>query len=130
MIGIERRHDSPQRVEDIVREISAMTPGAYYHMGGDEVQKLNRAQYIGVVERMQGIVSKNGKRMVGWADIAPANLSSNTIVQHWEKDSGLRIDHLLLNKASAGRLVDAGVDKDVRGRPGASDHAPTWIVVE
>ncbi len=45
----------------------------------------------------------------------------------WERDAGLRIDHLLLNDAAAARLMDAGVDRDIRGRPGASDHAPIWI---
>ena len=40
-----------------------------------------------------------------------------------------RIDHLLLSPALADRLVDAGVDKDHRGREKASDHAPTWVVL-
>jgi exodeoxyribonuclease III len=47
----------------------------------------------------------------------------------WERDAGLRIDHLLLNPKAAKRLVDAGVDREVRGVEGASDHAPAWIVV-
>ena len=47
--------------------------------------------------------------------------------QHWQTDSGLRIDHLLLSKHVAARLKTAGVDKWVRGQPHASDHAPTWI---
>ena len=42
-------------------------------------------------------------------------------------DAGLRIDHLLLNPAVAGRLADAGVDRNVRGWEKASDHAPTWV---
>ena len=46
---------------------------------------------------------------------------------HWLRDAGLRIDHLLLNKAAASRLKGGGVDRWVRGEPGASDHAPTWI---
>ena len=45
----------------------------------------------------------------------------------WNRDAGLRIDHLLLSPSVAGRLVDAGVDRGVRGREGASDHAPVWI---
>lgn len=45
----------------------------------------------------------------------------------WQRDAGLRLDHLLLSPSIAGRLLDAGVDKDVRGVEGASDHAPTWI---
>lgn len=47
--------------------------------------------------------------------------------QAWERDAGLRIDHLLLSPAAAERLADAGVDREVRGREGASDHAPVWI---
>jgi len=49
--------------------------------------------------------------------------------QHWEHDSGLRIDHLLLNAELGARLRSAGVDRWVRGLPGASDHAPTWITL-
>jgi exodeoxyribonuclease-3 len=47
--------------------------------------------------------------------------------QHWQKNSGLRIDHLLLNGPLKSQLADAGVDTWVRGQPGASDHAPTWV---
>ena len=47
--------------------------------------------------------------------------------KRWERDAGLRLDHLLLSPSIAGRLMDAGVDRSVRGEPGASDHAPTWI---
>ena len=46
---------------------------------------------------------------------------------HWERDAGLRIDHLLLNRELARRLVDANVDRWVRGQTRASDHAPTWV---
>lgn len=47
--------------------------------------------------------------------------------QHWQRNAGLRIDHLLLSAPIASRLRDAGVDTWVRGEAGASDHAPTWI---
>jgi len=50
--------------------------------------------------------------------------------QAWERDAGLRIDHLLLSPAAAARLTDAGVDKAVRGRERASDHAPAWIELD
>lgn len=45
----------------------------------------------------------------------------------WSRDAGLRIDHLLLSPGLADRLQGAGVDRDVRGREGASDHAPAWV---
>jgi exodeoxyribonuclease-3 len=47
----------------------------------------------------------------------------------WQRDAGLRLDHLLLNPKAAKRLVDAGVDREVRALEGASDHAPAWIVL-
>jgi exodeoxyribonuclease III len=70
----------------------------------------------------------------GWIDAIRARFPDQRIYtfwdyfrQHWEKNSGLRIDHLLLNKAVKAQLADAGVDTWVRGQPGASDHAPTWV---
>lgn len=45
----------------------------------------------------------------------------------WEKDHGLRIDHLLLSPQAADRLKDAGVDRAARGKEKPSDHAPVWI---
>jgi exodeoxyribonuclease-3 len=46
---------------------------------------------------------------------------------HWSRNAGLRIDHLLLSTELVPRLVDGNVDRWVRGQPKASDHAPTWI---
>ena len=45
----------------------------------------------------------------------------------WPRDAGLRLDHLLLSPQLAKRLQDAGVDRAMRGKPGASDHAPVWV---
>jgi exodeoxyribonuclease-3 len=50
--------------------------------------------------------------------------------KHWERNAGLRIDHLLLSKDLAPHLVDAGVDTWVRALPKASDHAPTWVELD
>ncbi len=47
----------------------------------------------------------------------------------WGRNAGLRLDHLLLSPSIAGRLQDAGVDRHVRGRDHASDHAPAWIEI-
>lgn len=47
--------------------------------------------------------------------------------RRWERDAGLRIDHLLLSPSLKGRLQKGGVDRAERGREGASDHAPAWI---
>ncbi len=47
----------------------------------------------------------------------------------WPRDAGLRLDHLLLSPVLAPRLIKAGVDRELRGEEGASDHAPAWVVL-
>ena len=47
--------------------------------------------------------------------------------KRWERNAGLRLDHLLLSPALKRRLIAAGVDRAVRGEPGASDDAPVWV---
>jgi exodeoxyribonuclease-3 len=48
----------------------------------------------------------------------------------WGRNAGLRIDHLLLSPPLAARLIAADVDREIRGQPHASDHAPAWIELE
>ncbi|MEP6608740.1 MAG: exodeoxyribonuclease III [Burkholderiaceae bacterium] len=47
----------------------------------------------------------------------------------WGRDAGLRIDHFLVSPTLSTRIAQAGVDKEVRGEPGASDHAPAWLML-
>ena len=49
--------------------------------------------------------------------------------RRWERDAGLRLDHLLLSADLVHRLADAGVDRMVRDAAGASDHAPAWLTL-
>jgi len=48
----------------------------------------------------------------------------------WPRNAGLRIDHLLLSPGLLPHLVDAGVDREQRGKEKASDHAPAWVVLD
>jgi exodeoxyribonuclease-3 len=73
----------------------------------------------------------------GWIDAVRTLHPDETLYTFWDffrnaygRDAGLRIDHLLLNRAVAGRLKAAGVDRDVRGWEKPSDHAPTWVDLE
>lgn len=47
----------------------------------------------------------------------------------WQRDHGFRIDHILLSPELADRLASVGVDREHRGREKASDHAPTWAIL-
>jgi exodeoxyribonuclease-3 len=70
----------------------------------------------------------------GWTDAVRAVHPDAQIYTFWDyfrnaygRDAGLRIDHLLLTPSLVGRLVGAGVDRQVRGWEKASDHAPVWV---
>jgi len=73
----------------------------------------------------------------GWTDALRALHPKERIFTFWkywrgafERDAGIRIDHFLLNKAAMKRLKAAGVDRHVRARDKASDHAPVWIELD
>jgi len=74
-------------LDDVIGEIAAMTPGRYFHMGGDEVKTLKPEQYRAFVERVQAIVRKHGKQMIGWGEVAAVSLEPSSIVQHWHPDA-------------------------------------------
>lgn len=70
----------------------------------------------------------------GWTDALRKKNPKETLYtfwdyrrNRWQRDAGLRLDHILLSKKVARRLAGAGIDRDVRGEPGASDHAPVWV---
>ena len=48
----------------------------------------------------------------------------------WDRNDGIRIDHLLLTPQAADRLTDCGIDAEIRGRTKPSDHVPVWIELD
>ncbi len=48
----------------------------------------------------------------------------------WDRNDGIRIDHLLLTPQCADLLRDTGIDAEIRGREKPSDHVPVWIEIE
>jgi exodeoxyribonuclease-3 len=72
----------------------------------------------------------------GWTDAIRAKRPDEVVYtfwdymrQRWQRNAGFRIDHLLLSPDLAPKLLDANVDRDVRGREKASDHAPVWVTL-
>ena len=70
-------------IDDVVREISEITPGPYFHIGGDESHVTKKNDYIYFVEKVEKIVQKHGKQMIGWDEIASANVDAKSISQYW-----------------------------------------------
>lgn len=69
----------------------------------------------------------------GWTDAIRALHPKDRIYTYWDymrnrwpRNAGLRLDHLLLSIDLAQRLIASGVDREVRGKTNASDHAPAW----
>lgn len=86
-------------LDDVVREISVMSPGPYFHIGGDESHVTKKKDYIYFVERVEQIVRKHGKRAIGWNEIAQADISSSAIIQLWNEP------HNALKAAESGSKV-------------------------
>jgi len=71
-------------VDDVIRELAALTPGTYMHVGGDEASSTTTADYVSFVSQVQTIVQSYGKQMIGWEEIAQINgLSASSVAQHW-----------------------------------------------
>lgn len=73
-------------VDSVVREISELSPGPYFHIGGDESHVTEKDDYVYFVERVQDIVSKYGKTSMGWDEVATAKLLPGNVAQFWAKE--------------------------------------------
>lgn len=73
-------------VDDVIREIAALTPTPYMHIGGDEAHVTKKKDYIAFINRFSDIVKSHGKQMVGWEDISQADIDENAIAQHWHSN--------------------------------------------
>lgn len=78
-------------VEDVIRELSEITPGPYIHIGGDESLVTEKPDYIYFVERVQDLVLKYGKVSLGWDEIATAKLRPGTVSQFWAEEENARL---------------------------------------
>ncbi len=70
-------------IEDVVREIASLTPGPYFHIGGDESLVTRPEDYTYFIERVVPIVRKYGKIPIGWDEVATANLDGEVVAQFW-----------------------------------------------
>jgi hexosaminidase len=70
-------------IDDVLRELTALTPGPYLHIGGDESHSTKKEDYIPFMSKVQDIVKKHGKTPVGWDEIALTKLQPGTIAQFW-----------------------------------------------
>lgn len=92
-------------IEDIIKEVTEISPSKYIHIGGDEPQSTEKADYDYFIGRVTKIVEKYGKTAIGW-DPSDTSIqaSSNLILQNWKdsntvaKDKGMKMIISLASK--------------------------------
>ncbi|TPG11992.1 exodeoxyribonuclease III [Sphingomonas oligophenolica] len=120
--------------EILAEEVPAILAGDYNVIPNDDDTYSVRAMQNDAL--MQPESREGYRRLVaqGWTDALRTRHPKGGVwtfwdyqAGAWQRDAGFRIDHLLLSPAVADRLIEAGVDKEYRGREKASDHAPTYV---
>jgi len=105
-------------VDDVVKELAALTPGPYIHLGGDESDVTPKKDYIYFVERVQDIVQKHGKQMIGWEEIAQSELKDHTVVHFWKKakyaEKALTQDNKVIVSLAHKAYLDMKYHKDTK----------------
>ena len=118
----------------LAEEASAVLAGDYNVIPNDDDTYSVRAMAEDALMQPESRAGYRALVSQGWTDALRTRHPKGGVWTFWDyqmgawaRDAGFRIDHLLLSPAVADRLVDAGVDKEYRGREKASDHAPTWV---
>lgn len=117
-------------IDDVVRELSALTPGPYIHIGGDESHSTKREDYIPFINKVQDIVISHGKQVLGWDDIAISSLKPDVIAQHWAnvKNAGMAVEKgakILMSPATKA-YMDMQYDKTTK----LGQHWAAYIEVD
>jgi len=95
-------------IDDVVRQIAAITPGPYLHLGGDESLATTDEDFLYFIERATGIAAQYGKTLIGWHEMGRSgDLPAGTIGQYWnfttpEESHG---EHTLSFVAQDGRVI-------------------------
>ncbi len=105
-------------VDDVVRELAALTPGKYLHIGGDEAHSTSHDDYVTFMNKAQAVVGKYGKTVVGWHQLTGATPVKGAVAQYWGYDeTGAAERQQVADAAKKGtRLVLSP------GRPDLSRH--------
>jgi hexosaminidase len=86
-----RKEVTYQFVDDVIRELAAITDGPYIHIGGDESHVTKEDDYIYFINRTKEIVKKYNKTMIGWDEIAHGDVDASDVVQYWAKDKNAKL---------------------------------------
>ncbi|WP_309501031.1 beta-N-acetylhexosaminidase [Saccharopolyspora gloriosae] len=97
-------------LDDVIREIAALTPGPYLHIGGDEADATSDEQYRAFMDRALPIVEKYGKTAVGWHEYAKAEPQAGSVVQYWGVEAA-EADTMAAAAARGNKILMSPADK-------------------
>jgi len=81
------KEETYEFVEDVIREISEMSPGPYFHIGGDESHVTPEEDFNRFMDRTLEIVKKYDKIPMGWYELITADIPEETLLQYWAKSA-------------------------------------------
>ncbi|WP_433269203.1 family 20 glycosylhydrolase [Actinosynnema sp. CS-041913] len=70
-------------VEDVIREIAEITPGPYFHIGGDEASATTDQDYQTFMNKTLPLVAKYGKKAMGWHEFIKTTTDTSAVPQYW-----------------------------------------------
>ncbi len=70
-------------LDDVIRQVAALTPGPYLGIGGDEAQATSATDYAKVVDRAAADVRADGKTPWGWQETATASIGTPAVAAYW-----------------------------------------------
>ena len=73
-------------IDQVIDELAGLTPGPYLHIGGDETHVTKSEDFVHFISKVEKIVQKHGKKMIGWDEVANADLDSSSIAQFWASE--------------------------------------------
>ncbi|GAA1515933.1 beta-N-acetylhexosaminidase [Kribbella lupini] len=73
-------------LDDVFREVAEQNPGSVLHLGGDEAHSTPHSDYLTFVPKASALVAKQGKKVMGWQEIAETPLPPGSIAQYWGTD--------------------------------------------
>lgn len=81
----ERAEATDRFIADVMREVAAMTPGPWLHVGGDESLATSETDYLDLVRRITTAGASTGKTVIGWHEMgASRELPAGTVGQYWD----------------------------------------------
>ena len=108
-----RSEDTYRFIDDVVREVAAITPGPYIHLGGDESLATTDEDFLYFIARAMSIAAKHGKTLIGWHEMGRSReLPYGTIGQYWSyltpQDGAA--EHTLSFVEQGGRIILSPAD--------------------